>query len=302
MTTGGGAVADDPDWRKLEQLVASIQAQLATGARVSHNVRLPGVDSETDRQIDVLIEASVGQYRFRIVIDCKDYKNPVDVKGIEEFYGEVQDVRAHKGVLVCPSGFTASARKRAKKLDIDLYRPIDTGDHKWKAKVSMPAICDVRTCAMAFQISCSAPYPMTISEHPALMDVFTSNAVALDSALTVATDAWNTGQLPVDPGRYDELTLYPHDTYVDNGHGLLIPASMTLSAIVEQQRYFGQLPIEQLSGFEDQHTGMVITNAFSTGMLDWESVRSNWQLLGDEEAPPKPTAVTIQALQYIGHD
>lgn len=292
----------DADWKKLEQLVASIQAQLAPGAKVTHNAKLPGIDSETARQIDVLIEANVGQYTFRIVIDCKDYKSPVDVKGIEEFYGEVQDVRAHKGVLVCPSGFTASARKRAKKLDIDLYRPVDTGDHKWKAKVSMPAICDVRTCAMAFRISCSAPYPLRIAEHPAMMDVFTASALALDPALTIATDAWNTGHLPVEPGRYDELTLYPHDTYVDNGYGMLIPASLTLSAIVEQKRYFGQLPIEQLSGFEDQHTGKVITNAFTTGMLDWDSVRSNWQPLKEGDEPPQPVALKIQALQYIGHD
>jgi hypothetical protein len=134
------------------------------------------------------------------------------------------------------------------------------------------------------------------------MDVFTAAAVALDEPLSIATDAWNTGRLPVDPGRYDELMLYPFDTYVDNGYGLLVPASLTLSAIVEQKRYFGQLPIEQLSGFEDQHTGMIITNAFTTGMLDWESVRSNWQHLKDGEEPPQPVALKIQGLQYIGHD
>ncbi|SOZ17290.1 restriction endonuclease [Cupriavidus taiwanensis] len=301
MTTAA-EMDNDPDWRKLEQLVASIQAQLAPGASVRHNVELAGVHSETNRQIDVLIEANVGQYKFRIVLDCKDYKTPVDVKGIEEFYGLVQDVQAHKGVLVCPSGFSASAKKRAKKLDVDLYRPVDTGDHKWKAEVALPAICDVRTCAMSFRISMSQPYAFTLSEHPALLDVFTSTALPLDNALTAAIDAWNSGQLPVEPGEFGHVDLYSVETLVDNGHGMLVSVELTLSGLVEQKRYFGRLPIEKISGFEDQHTGAVITNAFSVGALDWENVRSNWQLLKDGEESPGPVALTVQALQYIGHD
>ena len=127
-----------PDWKELESLVAMIQKQLSPEASVQHNVMLDGIDSETKRQIDVLVEQNIGQYTMRIVIDCKDYSKPVDVKGIEEFHGLVQDVRAHKGALVCPAGFTKSALKRAQKLEIDLYRPVSTGKHKWQAKVTRP--------------------------------------------------------------------------------------------------------------------------------------------------------------------
>jgi hypothetical protein len=92
-----------PDWEQLEHLIVTIQQQLSPDATVSHNVKLDGVDSETKRQIDVLVEQNIGQYRMRIVIDCKDYSKPVDVKGVEEFHGLVQDVRAQKGALVCPT-------------------------------------------------------------------------------------------------------------------------------------------------------------------------------------------------------
>ena len=78
-------VKKTPDWKLLEHLVAEIQEQLAPDASVLHNVSLYGLDSETQRQIDVLVEQSIGQYTMRIVLDCKDYAKPVDVKGVEEF-------------------------------------------------------------------------------------------------------------------------------------------------------------------------------------------------------------------------
>lgn len=46
----------------------------------------------------------------------------VDVKGVEEFHGLVQDVCDHQGALVCPAGFTKAALRRAQKLQIALYR------------------------------------------------------------------------------------------------------------------------------------------------------------------------------------
>jgi hypothetical protein len=81
-----------PEWKLLEHLVTEIQRQLAPNASVRHNVTLLGVDRETQRQIDVLVEQRIGQYSMLIVIDCKDYAKPVDVKGVEEFYGLVRDV------------------------------------------------------------------------------------------------------------------------------------------------------------------------------------------------------------------
>lgn len=47
------------------------------------------------------------------------------MKGVEEFEGLLRDVGAQKGVLVCPKGFTDTAKKRAEGLQIDLYSPVE---------------------------------------------------------------------------------------------------------------------------------------------------------------------------------
>jgi hypothetical protein len=71
------------EYQDLEKLVAAIQKQLAPASDVQHNVRLDGRRSGVNRQIDVLVSQKVGQYDIRIIIDCKDHKQPVDVKGVE---------------------------------------------------------------------------------------------------------------------------------------------------------------------------------------------------------------------------
>ena len=98
------------DSHELEILVAKIQKQLAPKAEVLHDVRLDGRLSGTKRQIDVLVRENIGQYEIKIIIDCKDYNTPVDVKGVEEFDGLLRDVGAQKGVLVCPKALVKPLR------------------------------------------------------------------------------------------------------------------------------------------------------------------------------------------------
>lgn len=82
---------------ELERLVQRIQQELAPNAEVIHNVKMQGRRSKVKRQIDVLVTEKIGQYEINIIIDCKDYKNPIDVKGVEEFYGLLEDVGGQKG-------------------------------------------------------------------------------------------------------------------------------------------------------------------------------------------------------------
>jgi hypothetical protein len=112
---------------------------------------------------------------IQIIIDCKDYNRPVDVKGVEEFDGLLRDVGAQKGVLVCPKGFTETAKARAAGLQIDLYSPVDTDAHKWQASVTIPALCDFRSAAMSFALSTTAPAPFK------LFDEFYSKHIIFDS-------------------------------------------------------------------------------------------------------------------------
>lgn len=287
-----------PDWKELENLVAMIQRQLSPDANVRHNVMLDGVDSETKRQIDVLVEQNIGQYTMRIVIDCKDYSRPIDVKGIEEFHGLVQDVRAHKGALVCPAGFTKSALKRAQKLQIDLYRPVSTGKHKWQAKVTAPVLCDFRSSYMSFGIKSSTPKPLTLPNDFYNLPVQDEKGNVLGTSLKTAQAKWDKGLFPSEPGEHEHISIFG-DTKVliDNGHNDTVEVELTVGLLIKQNLYLGHLPIEEINGLHDEHTGGVVTNAFTVGGLNPNEVERTWKRVKDIDS------LEVQPLlRVVGYD
>jgi Restriction endonuclease len=268
---------------------------------VLHDVKLDGRSSGTKRQIDVLVREYIGQYEIKIIIDCKDHKVPVDVKGVEEFSGLLHDVGAQKGVLVSPKGFTQAAKKRAESLQIDLYSPIDTGAHKWKARVTMPTLCDFRSAAMSFTVSTSAPAPLRIVPEFYSGPFFDREGHVLGAALNKALDRWNNGEYPAEPGEHRDLAIFDTLTVLmDNGYDgplkMRIPVDISVSLMVERNLYFGQLPIPHISGFLDQLSGKIITNAFTTGILDPEDVERNWLKIKHEADSPVTPVIRFTGL------
>ena len=290
--------------RDLEILVAKIQQQLAPKAEVLHDVKLDGRYSRRKRQIDVLVREKIGQYEIKIVIDCKDYKTPVDVKAIEEFYGLLDDVGAQKGVIVCPKGFSQTAKARAECYQIDLYSPVDTDAHKWRAKVTIPATCDFRNVRMSFGISMSAPVPFRLfPDFYARAAIFDAQANELGLTLDKATKKWNAGAYPTDVGVHENLKVFDElGTFMDNGYGLRIPVEIYVSTIVERELYFGQLPVPRFSGFKDELSGLVISNAFTFGLISPDEVAREWKKIDSlEDAPLKPV-ISLMGTVLWGDD
>ncbi|MHC4049323.1 restriction endonuclease [Bradyrhizobium sp. 25ACV] len=283
---------DDADYKKLEKLVAKIQQDLAPRAKVTHNARLTG-KSGAQRQIDVLVEDKVGQYNVRIVLDCKDYKHPVDIKDVEECAGLFDDVSAMRGVIVCPAGFTKNAKARAQQLQIDLYSPVDTEPHKWQARLKVPAACDFREARMSFGVATSAPLPFTLPN-----DFMTKTKVTdaesgeeLGTMLSIAAAEWDAGRYPTEPGEHARIPILPRGLKMENGYGMQIPVDLTVGLLISKALYFGQFPVTRLSGFHDRIGDGIITNAFEIGLLSLEEVHK-WKRLNDlSEAPVKPVII-----------
>jgi Restriction endonuclease len=291
------------DSRNLELLVQRIQRQLAPTAEVLHNVHLPGRTSKVDRQIDVLVRQKIGQYEMLIVLDCKDHARPIDVTGVEAFIGLVKDVGAHRGALICPRGFSAAAKDMARAHGIDLYSPVDTEPHKWQMRVTVPMVCDFRSAAIGFGVTTTVPkaFLLPMNFWNLLMAHEEGSQKQLGIPMPFALDRWNRGGFTIEPGRHDLIPLFDQKTVlIDNGYGELIPMELTVSIWVEQQFFFGNLPIKKLSGFKDALSGAVITNAFTTGIINPNDVYDNWQRIESIDAAPQKPLMTLRGL--IGYD
>lgn len=92
--------------------------------KVLRDQQLPAADgSNRTRQFDVLVLGTFAGYESMLVIECKNYKRNINVKDVDSFYGELQDVGygPREGVLVSAGKIGAGAQSRARSLGLKVF-------------------------------------------------------------------------------------------------------------------------------------------------------------------------------------
>lgn len=285
-----------PHWKEFEILVAKIQKELAIDSTVTHNDKIIGRKSKQIRQIDVSIRSKIGQFNVLIIIDCKDYAEPVDVKAVEEFMGLVDDVGAQQAAIVAAKGFTEAAKTRAIEAGLGVYTVVDTDPHKWQVQVFFPALCDFRGAIYSLQLQFSQPKPFRCYPDPNEWILFDAIKNILGPVTRLFAVKWNAGDLPIEEGEYVDLDFLGQPVLMDNGYGELLPITITANVMVKKRLYFGKLSIKQISGFKDEKNGLVISRGFTTGPLDVETVEEEWQQIKSEDDLTVKPIMVITAL------
>ena len=101
------------NWKDYEIEIFEDFKEAYPNAEVSHNVLRKGRYSKVDRQIDILVEDYVAGNRITIVVDGKFYNKNIDVKEVETFISMLEDLDAHKGLLITQKGYSQAAINRA---------------------------------------------------------------------------------------------------------------------------------------------------------------------------------------------
>ena len=286
--------AQNENWQEFEKLAAKIQQELAPKARVERNAKLLGKCTGVERQIDILIEEAVAQYKIRVVIDCKDYQAPVDVKGVEEFMGLVEDVGANKGAMIAARGFTETAKKRAKDAGIDVYRLIDTASTKWSAYISLPCVITdqmIESFSFTFSGSGSGPFKMKAYQDFQLMPLYRSDGSLIDTLINLLGKQWNSGVIPSVCGEHRGIPICDGETFIKTDDQLYA-ADVKANVRVVEKLFFGQFPIESTRGFTDESTGDFLTSSFTTAHLNIHEAEKQWKQIDSiEQLAVKPILV-----------
>jgi len=101
------------DWKKYEKEIFEYFKKQYPDAEITLDAKKDGLYSKTKRQIDILIEQYIAGNRIVIAIDGKYFNKKVDVKAVESYIGMLEDIAAHKGLLISKEGFTEAAYNRA---------------------------------------------------------------------------------------------------------------------------------------------------------------------------------------------
>jgi len=110
-----------------EELVADIIAQLTKregyrggkGPRVLRNQVLRGKSGQ-NHQIDIVVDVEQMGVRYFTLIECKYWNRPIGVDAVMVLANRIEDLGAHKGILVTTIGYQRGAYKLAKMKGIAL--------------------------------------------------------------------------------------------------------------------------------------------------------------------------------------
>jgi len=252
-------------WKEFEQLVHQLQQQLSGDAEVILNTHLKGDDSKGSRQIDILVKRSVAQYPIVIVMECKDYKRPVDVKEVEAFATKLRDVKANKGALVSGKGFTSMALEVAERYGIDVFRFIDTQSTNWKAYASIPAAVEqIALRAVQFRFSEFIQIPIAYVRPLQNAEIFSKEKEYLGKLENLMTNKWINGEIPKTTGIH-EIEIIKNG-FIGEATNLVMVTIHGL-AHVEKKFFHGPLPVD-LIGLKDERSGGVLTKSFTTKMIE----------------------------------
>ncbi len=287
----------EPKWKRFEKLVYKLQKELAGDATVTLDDSVPGVDTGTQRQVDITIRRQVGQFDVFVAIECKDYKVPLDVKNVETVAGLFKDIRANKGAIVSASGFSKAALTLARHHGIDTLRLVDTKDHDWKAYASVPVVL-WRTGFGGYQFRLSGfqtlPAGLNNSTFPAAR-VLSPDGEFLGTLSDLVARRWNEdtsddlrGEVEYEIGKKVWIEVLDSKAQAD------------VVAIVQVLReyYYGNLPVH-LSGFENVQTGGVLTREVSTevfapGRIE-QGLVEGWQKIDD------PNELSVRPFMEIAY-
>lgn len=272
-----------PKWKKFEELVAKIQLEFSPKAVVTLDDRIEGKITGTKRQVDISIRENIGQYNILIAIDCKDLSAPVDVKGVEEVIGLIQDIGANKGAIVSASGFTSTALTRGEKAGLDLLRLIDTGDHDWKAYAALPTLCHysgIKSFSICF--SGTGHVRMPYFDDPSEIEVYNNKNELLGKIGEILLRQFREGVLPKESGLHKDVDFIKDKTklkYGDQYYSMSITANIN----IESASYYGELPLDEISGFKDEITGLTAVKSIKTSNFCFEDIEKNWKKIDHEE-------------------
>jgi len=116
-----------------QELVGAVEKALEPGASVKVGQWIDGPDGK--RELDVEVRGTLDGSPCFILIECKDWGDPVRIGVIDALDSKRRDLFADRAVVYSNSGFTAPALRKAKRVRIGAASALKAGDGEVKVAI-----------------------------------------------------------------------------------------------------------------------------------------------------------------------
>jgi hypothetical protein len=197
------------EWKVFEQAVLTYQKQYFPGSTITHDKKLSGRNSQTERQIDIWIENEIGNIQINIAIECKNYKKNIDIKKIEEIIGLFEDVGAHKGVVFTSKGYSKAAVTLAKNKGLDLFTIKHRDLHSFTDNIGkIQCVADLRmikSCNLKAQSRIPTQQISSGTYDITKVNLYDLHGKLIGTPVDIFERKWNSGHLSMELGFYEDI-------------------------------------------------------------------------------------------------
>jgi hypothetical protein len=189
-------MSESVEFEKLTAEIFSILRNNPSYETVIHNTTLQGKDGP--RQIDILLIGKIGPLEILTIIECKDYNKNIDVTTVDALHSKMEDVNAHKAVLVARKGFSKQAIRKSKRLGITLCTAYKAQSEKWEIPIELPVVIEEITPLLK-------PAFTLITDKQLILDNKALFAINDINILSEFKNDWNNDSIAINNKNIDEL-------------------------------------------------------------------------------------------------
>lgn len=201
-----------------------LKAEGLTTVKVEHDLKVAGI--ARPHQIDVYWEYQLGGVLHGVIINCKNYRTPVEAGDVETLAGVLHDLPGVRGLIVTTVGFQKGAIAYAKTYGIGLkvIRPPKDEDFEGRIReihldivLNTPLLLELKTFLNAEWAKAQAGGGADMSGSiTALADL--TKVRDVDSGLVVdVNELWNRAiaENPTEPGTEASATLRWKNAFIE---------------------------------------------------------------------------------------
>jgi hypothetical protein len=279
----------EPGRRRFEKRIHEIHRRLAPkGAKITYDDKIIGLDSKSERQVKTSIRYRLAQYDMLLIVECKDYSDPVDVDIITSFKSLAKDVRANKALMISTSGYTTAAIEMARSAGVETRTYLDTGNSEWHSDDSIPVlISGTKIDSWNVRFSPVPGHRFGIPSQPQRVPFPSIETIAPDGTplgplLVLLREKWHQDESLQVPGEH-AFSLAEHVVIRDGADEF--HSRIDAEIRVVQRHYLGPLVVG-LQSFRDDQNDSIIANEMRTDFIDPERIERG-EVPGWVEIPSK---------------
>lgn len=241
-------------WAKYEELAHKIVEELMPHAVVTLDDHPYGHETESPRQIDVSAKWTDGESNYLLIVQVKDLSTPADINTVGTFRSVIQDVGAHRGVLICSAGFTKKAKTYARNLGIGLYQLHDASSRDWALELTVPILWVTLNPQFQFSARFTTSAAGKLHVDPRKGILFSEDGGRTrTTTIDYFARLWNSGGLDRTPGHHGRRDRNGLDIpYLDNtGKEVWGKLDFEYTYEVNRQSWLGQYRPSDCRGLLD---------------------------------------------------